>query len=689
MSRGQTPEKGIDPNAMETDPLKMMKVYTKISKLCYNITAMKILGEPLFAKNPDGTLKSRVGTLFFRTPGLVTERGVHAMQRIAWTRELNRLRVEEGRPELTESEAMAEWADSVDLLFLDDSVLIRPDPKRLDLAFKADDVLQTLVSKRKIRFLNTHTAAVRDALRARGENWRMARAPQSPEEIVKLLESARVAISNETVYYYNPHTGTRWLTAGSYERVCALSATAFREQITEIVSGLSKMNRLGQPEIALFPTKMSADVVEAFRRINPEELDDASLRAAVASVEQKWRMALPSSLREEDAANFEWRAEMSATLSHVPNATEVGDQDLIQGISPEFYRQIEWLPGGRIEKGELLFDPIWDESQRTQDPELLEFCDFRVRSILFNVLRLFGDIEYINIGRISRSLARRPVAGSRRGNVYIVQCKEVGAEPTVHIIRFQKWGIAEHLDEGKDLLRSILEANEYSDYILDRRLACRQLGMNLPRRLGFGQFTEKYSGRNQYAGTTVRAYYYVRDYEAGIASDKVPPERFRNPAFAQAFAYLMGQAAAVDLVVGRAATETGESLFDSFHEVLKCGPDGLPKELVVTDHAGSFVKYREDFEELVPAYARVVLRREKFVDDFASFAKTYVLAFERKLTEIQTAYRSRRTAFDDLFLHRPYDEAGSGAFRWSCILRRLDACNPQAVAEMLKKAIQS
>ena len=49
---------------------------------------MKILGDPLFAKNPDGTLKSRIGTLFFRTPGLVTCRGVHAMQRIAWTTHL-------------------------------------------------------------------------------------------------------------------------------------------------------------------------------------------------------------------------------------------------------------------------------------------------------------------------------------------------------------------------------------------------------------------------------------------------------------------------------------------------------------------------------------------------------------------------------------------------------------------------
>ena len=651
---------------------------------------MKILGDPLFAKNPDGTLKSRIGTLFFRTPGLVTCRGVHAMQRIAWTNELNRLRAEAGEPALTESEAMAEWADSADLLFTDDYVLIRPDPTRMDLAIKADEVLQTFVSKRRIRFLNTSSAKVRDALRARGENWRMARAAQSAEDIVRAIESARVAIANEKIYYYNGNTGTRWLTAGAFARIDALEPTAYRAPTTEIAHGLAAHNRLGQSEIALFPPSLDADVTAAFRAIQPDALDDAALRAAVDAAVVKWRMALPPALREETTENFAWRAEMDAALTRVPNETEVGDEDLIQGISPEFFRQIEWLPGGRIEKGELIFDSLYDEAFRTQDPELRAFCSLRVRSILFNAVRLFGTIEYVNIGRISRSLARHPVAGAHRGGVYIMQTKMAEEDkPLLHIIRFQKWGIAEHLDEGKDLLRAILEADEYADYILDRRLACRQLGMNLPAKLGMGHVAEKYTAHNQYQGTTVRASYFVRAYVPGTASDKIPPERFCNPAFAKAFSFLMGQAAARDLVVGRAATETGEAIFDANFEVVQCGPDGLPLRIVVTDHAGSFVKYQEPFEDLVAPYARVVLRRERFVDDFADFARVYVLAFERTLAETQAAYRERRRAFDELFLHRPYDEAGSGAYRWACILKRLDACDPHAVADALKKAIQS
>ena len=85
----------------------------------------------------------------------------------------------------------------------------------------------------------------------------------------------------------------------------------------------------------------------------------------------------------------------------------------------------------------------------------------------------------------------------------------------------------------------------------------------------------------------------------------------------------------------------------------------------------------------------MVRRREKFVGDYPAFAKAYVQAFERRLAAVQAAYRTRRRGFDELFLHRPYDQAGSGAFRWTSVLKRLDGCDPAAVAAALKKAIQS
>ena len=115
---------------------------------------MKILGEKIFARDSEGRLLSRIGTMFFRTPALVTERGVHAMQRMMYLEELAK-----ERP-LTEEEEDAEIRESVDLVFTDDSVLIRPDPERMDLALRADEALQTMVEDRvKLPAQTVHSPA--------------------------------------------------------------------------------------------------------------------------------------------------------------------------------------------------------------------------------------------------------------------------------------------------------------------------------------------------------------------------------------------------------------------------------------------------------------------------------------------------------------------------------------------------
>lgn len=649
---------------------------------------MEILGDKIFAKDADGNLLSRIGTIFLRTPGLVTVKGVHAMQRLRWLDHLNSVRLAAGKPALTMSEEDAEVSESVDLIFTADAVLIRPNPERMDLAFRADEELQKLVSKRVIRFLNTNSAKVRSALRSRGENWRMARQPISQEDMAELINSSKIPMCEKPIYYYNRMTGTRFITAGCYNEISALSGDQFRRQIVEIVNGLNKRNRVGQPEVDLFPSVTPIEIKREFKSLKPEALGDDELRGKCEELSTRWRMALPAEFRDETVTNFEWRNTMCHTLTSQPNDTVAEEQELIAGISPEFYRQIEWLPGARIDNGEVIFDEIYDEAARTQDPELLAMCDNRVKSFLFNTTRLFGKVEYINIGRIANSLARRPIDGDRRGHVYIMQYKEVGDdEIRVQMIRLQKWGVAEHLDEGKTLLQSILEADEYSDYILDRRLMCRQLGMNLPRRLGVGHFIEKYHGHNQYNGVALKTAYFVRNYIEGIASDKIPMAKYRNPVWAQKFAFLMGEAAAIDMVVGRRSSVTKELLFDRNYEVVKIGEDGLPSEVKITDHAGSFVNYEHRLEDFVAQYAVFALRRKDYVVEYNLFALAYVEGFRRKLSETQQAYRVRKNAFDELFGDRPYDTNGSGAYRWSMILRRLDDCDVEHVAALLKEAI--
>ena len=240
---------------------------------------MKILGEPIFAKDAEGKALSRIGTIFFKTPGLVTRPGVHAMQRMMWIDDLNAGRAAAGLPSLTEQEEEAELAASVDLIFTDRHVMIRPDPDRMDLAFQADEELQKLVSKRKIRFLNTHAAKVRNALRARGENWRMARVPISQEDMVELIERSKVAITGEPIYYYNIFTGTRYVTVGGAEVLASLPADKLRAQLKEAQAMLQRRNRMGHPEIDLFPSTTPIDIKQKFKALAIDALDDAALRA--------------------------------------------------------------------------------------------------------------------------------------------------------------------------------------------------------------------------------------------------------------------------------------------------------------------------------------------------------------------------------------------------------------------------
>ncbi|MDD4443083.1 MAG: hypothetical protein PHX41_14405, partial [Kiritimatiellae bacterium] len=405
---------------------------------------MKLLGEPLFARDLKGQLASKIGTIFVRSDGLVTLKGVHATQRLAWIKELNRARRQAGLAPLNDFEIDEEMASSVDLLFDDRTVLIRPDPYAMELAFEADEMLQKQVSKRCIRYLNTHNVQVRDALRARGENWRMSRLPVSVEEMRLLISASLAAIEVLPIYYYNRSTGTRFLTLAQFAALENKPDALFRQQLEEIVQYAARRNRFGYPEIDIFPPGC-AFTRQAFEALNAEHLPIRALRAAYRKLLDTFRAALPAELRDESDANIEWRNRMCSALTQQPNAIDA--EELIQDISPEFYRQIEWLPGCRIVKGELIFDPVCDECDtHPDDSELAALCEPRAKAVIFNYLREYNTIEYINIGRIGHSLsARAPV--SHRAPVYIVQVKEAGkAKPDLRILRFQKWGVKQHLD---------------------------------------------------------------------------------------------------------------------------------------------------------------------------------------------------------------------------------------------------
>ena len=165
---------------------------------------LTILGEHPLKCDAKGKLVSRIGTLFVADQVLITLPCMtHAMQRLYYQEQINLKRTKQGDSPISELDMMEIWENAVDLIMDDQAVLIRPDSSRMDLAFQADELLQTIISKPSIRFLHARCIMVQQAIRARGEYWRISPRPQEDAEIIASIERSKIAIAGLPIYYYS------------------------------------------------------------------------------------------------------------------------------------------------------------------------------------------------------------------------------------------------------------------------------------------------------------------------------------------------------------------------------------------------------------------------------------------------------------------------------------------------------
>lgn len=644
----------------------------------------QFIGEDLLARDENGRLCARIATVFPRGGTIVTLPGIHATQRMAYAQSLSEQRASAGLEPLGEEQLEAESLRGVDLVIEEDTVLIRPDPNEMALAFEADELLQEILPKEKIKFLHVLDAKVRDAIKRRGECWRINALPRSPEQMRQMIEASKIAIGGRDIYYYNNATGTRFLTYQAFHELASLPEAELRQHLIEICNHANRLNRHGRLEVAFFMAEASALPAD-FAARDFAAMAAPELSAAHGELERKFHAALRPEFRRDDPICPIWRSRMFAALIG-QNDKAVSEESLL-GLSAEFFMQVEWLPGGRIEDGELLLDPLFGDGACAGQAAGHPLCDDKARGFIFNFIRDYGDLEYVNIGRVTGSLSIRGEWPGRRG-VYLAEVKQrTNPRPILRVIRMQKWGVSEHLDEGKDLLRSILESEQYTDYILDRRLGCRQLGMNLPPRVSARKLGERYSGKNpNFRGLAIRSAYFERDYVAGLATDKVPAARFAEEGFAVAFAHHLGRAAAPNLIVGRCDLQ-GNIIFDDGDELVIENELGIPIDIVVADPTGTFAHYLRPLSELAAQYAGPIRRRLPYLPDPDSFASAYVSAFVERFTHIQRDYARRQRAFDTLFKHLPRDESGNFRYRWDCVLARLQGANAQSLADQIREAL--
>jgi hypothetical protein len=653
-----------------------------------------LLGEHPFARSAGGKLKTRIATAFPAHDLLVTIPGIHVTQRQALLDHLDAERRARGEPPLTAAEREREWALAVDLIVVEGAVQIRPDPRALSLAFLADELLQRLLPKHRVRFLGLLDDRVREAIKRRGELWRITPLPRTAAEMSQMIARSRIGIGEGEIYYYSEVTGTRYLTVSEFEGLGALNDERLRAQLSEIARHLGRRNAAGNPEVALFGA--GAGIARSdFTSVDFASLDHGRLRAVHAALAATFRASVRGPLRRDDPEDLEWKNAMVAAL--IGRENEMVTEQTLLGLSAEFFMQIEWLPGGRMENGELVLDTVLEGAEdgpavggetavgAGPGEEVGRLVDEKSRTFILNLVREHGDLEFVNLGRVSGSLSRRAAMPGRRG-VYIAAFKtRMAPEESVSILRLQKQGVREYLDEGLSLLDAMIRAEEYTEYTMDRRLGCRQLGMNLSRRVVARKIRERYTPP-QGPGFSIWTPYFEREYIRGIATDKLPPALFESREFAVRCARLLGHAAAPNIVLGR-CDRSGTPLFDDGDEVLVMDAEGMPGDIVVADHTGTFNDYSAALSEHAATYALPVTRRRPYLPDPGAFAAAYVAAFEERLQRLQEDYRRRRRAFDSLFAHLPRQEPGSLAYRWKAVLSRLDGTSPSALGDLVRETI--
>jgi len=636
----------------------------------------------------------KIATLFFDNQDAVfiCTPGTHYNQKETYTETvINNRRLEQGLPSIVNIDEKIElWSNcTVDLIIADGFLYIRPETNRMDLSMKADEVLQKElgndVPKQFIRFMFANLEEIKKALRTAGEYWRISPYPRMEDEIKAEITSSRIAINGDAIYYYSSPTGTRYITCEKFENLSLKDDHYLRRHLIEIRDYSKKSNASGHREVAFFGALKSFSS-ENLKGLDFEKASSSELRTSHSELLAEFKAATDPAFHHDDSEDNNWRNHMIASLIDSKN-NAIADE-LVEILPPEFFRMIRWLPCGRFRDREFIFDSLFaQEPDRKSAEELDNLQDERVKGFIGNYICEFGLIEYINIGRVMPSIRKK----GKRDNghrVYLAEIKLPGVpQPVLRILRVLQFGMRERLDKGADMLTAYQESIEYVDYTKQRRLACGELGMPLPGRIDIKIIREEYDGLNaDYHGEDIWTFYFERDFINGMATDKIPDEKLKDPEFCSHLATLLGQAAAPNMIVGRVDRKEKKVIFDGGDEVLLSDSEGYPARLVVADHAGTFFDYTSDLITFAKDYAEPVITRSAKVADAAEFKKVYLDSLKQRLLDLQEECKAQEDFFRVRFLH---GKQGKDTFsdRWDKALTRLQETDIEILVETISMEI--
>ena len=639
---------------------------------------LTLYGPHPLEQDDEGHLKYHMADVFPGYWSMIVGNGLHISLAMDFIEQLGKKR---GR-ELDDKEQQAICEDLVALIMRGDHVMIRSIPDNMEKCFRTADLLEEVVPAEMIRFTGRRDSKVREAFKLRGESWKMTPRYFTVEEIIKQINLSKVTVGTKNCYYYKVESGGRLITFATFAAV-AESVSDFKEfkaRINEVVDLYQRKNKLFVRELDFFNVDHAvfdfsliqklAEYVNSLKvwgKAQRKKADGLFLAAL-----ENFKSAVPPEFQYDDPNNPVWRNYFYSELNEIPPTEES-----MLGISGEFNMNIRWLPGCRIRNGRVDMDPHVEEP---------------VRRLIEEFSRLYGALEYINLGRLMRSQSTKRAAGSYREVFIAVLKQKHGETEQIRILRKVMRNVLYYLNRGHSMEKAKQLAEGYLEYTFDRREILSLLGVNTPA-VGHLSRKEDLPGIG-----TVPVAFFDRPYIDGLATDKVSNFYYEHEGFVRAQAGLLGYEAGLNLLIGRVDPDTGSVFFGDGDELLQFGNNRFePTGLVLADFTGTFADVISPLEKFIPYYADYLvdmLSRVKVKglgrEGLLEVGEIFIEAMRKRILgtrEILSGSSRAGRMIDELVASRD-DEVNPVRLKWEKTRQRLQNLNMDDFIELFRSDVR-